>query len=67
MRKTGFQAVFGLYDTTAGDDDTFTLIDTSHGSSTGSDRVFSWPKRMYFPLPESETMSNPNLQQNKYW
>ena len=50
-----------------GDDDTFTLIDTSHGSSTGSDRVFSWPKRMYFPLPESETMSNPNLQQNKYW
>ena len=27
MRKTGFQAVFGLYDTTAGDDDTFTAQD----------------------------------------
>lgn len=50
-----------------GDDDTFTLIDTSHGSSTGSDRVFSWPRRMYFPLPESELMSNPNLQQNNHW
>lgn len=27
MRKTGFQAVFGLYDTTAGEDDTFTTHD----------------------------------------
>lgn len=27
MRKTGFQAVFGLYDTTAGEDDTFTTQD----------------------------------------
>ena len=50
-----------------GDDDTFTLSDQPHGSSTGSDRVFSWPKRMYFPIPESETMSNPNLSQNNYW
>ncbi len=50
-----------------GDDGTFELIDTSHGSSTGSDRVFSWPKRMYFPLPENQTMNNENLSQNKYW
>lgn len=50
-----------------GEDDTFTLSDQPHGSSTGSDRVFSWPKRMYFPIPESETMSNPNLSQNNYW
>lgn len=27
MRKTGFQAVFGLYDTTAGEDDTFATQD----------------------------------------
>lgn len=50
-----------------GDDGTFEFIDTSHGSSTGSDRVFSWPKRMYFPIPESQTMNNENLTQNKYW
>lgn len=50
-----------------GDNDLFELTDKSHGSSTGSERVFSWPKRMYFPLPESELMNNPNLKQNKYW
>lgn len=50
-----------------GEDGTFEVTDDRHGSSTGSDKIFSWPKRMYFPIPESETISNPNINQNPQW
>lgn len=46
---------------------TFTAIDMPHGSSSGSDMIFSWPKRMYFPIPESEIISNSNIKQNPQW
>lgn len=45
----------------------FTLTDLPHGSSSGSDKAFSWPKRMYFPIPESEIISNNNIKQNPQW
>lgn len=46
---------------------TFTTTDLPHGGSSGSDKVFSWPKRMYFPIPESEVISNTNIKQNPQW
>lgn len=50
-----------------GTNGTFTTSDLPHRLSEGTDRIFSWPKRMYFPIPESETISNPNIKQNPNW
>ena len=30
----------------------------------GTDYIFSWPKRMYFPIPQSEVINNPNILEN---
>ena len=30
----------------------------------GTDYIFSWPKRMFFPIPEDEIINNPNIDTN---
>lgn len=42
-------------------DGTYEFVDT-HGF--GTNYIFSWPRRMYFPIPESEVINNPNIQTN---
>lgn len=42
-------------------DNSYKFVD-SHGF--GTNYIFSWPRRMYFPIPESEVINNPNINTN---
>lgn len=36
----------------------------TNNNGFGTNYIFSWPKRIYFPIPESEVVNNPNIKVN---